>query len=99
MKLKNVIKASISKADSFQAGNIQYFLEIWKRITSGKYIISTLSKYITSTLTSGKKLLHQGLVSHELTAYLSIFSQVKLNELWLYYQKHVNQIILNHTTL
>ena len=34
-------------------------------------------------------------MSHELTAYLSIFNQFKLNELWPYYQKHVNQIILN----
>ena len=38
-------------------------------------------------------------MSHELTAYLSIFNLFKLNELWLYYQKHVNQIILNRTTL
>ena len=46
-----------------------------------------------------QKLLH-GLVSHELTAYLSIFNLFKLNnELWPYYQKHVNQIILNCTTL
>ena len=41
----------------------------------------------------------QGLVSHELIAYLSIFNLFKLNELWPYYQKHVNQIILNRTTL
>ena len=41
----------------------------------------------------------QGLVSHELTVYLSIFNLFKLNELWPYYQKHVNQIILNRTTL
>ena len=41
----------------------------------------------------------QGLVSHKLTDYLSIFNLLKLNELWPYYQKHVNQIILNHTTL
>ena len=34
------------------------------------------------------------LVSHELTAYLSIFNQFKLNELWSYHQKHVNQISL-----
>ena len=47
----------------------------------------------------GSQKLHQGLVSHELTAYLSIFNLFKLNELWPYYQKHVNQIILNHTTL
>ena len=38
----------------------------------------------------------QGLVSHELTAYLSIFNLFKLNELWPYYQKHV---ILNCKTL
>ena len=41
----------------------------------------------------------QGFVSHELSAYLSIFNLIKLNELWPYYQKHVNQIILNRTTL
>ena len=39
MKLNNVIKTSISKADSFQAGNIKHFLENWKRITSDKYIL------------------------------------------------------------
>ena len=38
-------------------------------------------------------------LSHELTAYLSIFNQFKLNELLPYYQKFVNQIILNCTTL
>ena len=32
-------------------------------------------------------------------AYLSIFNLFKFNELWPYYQKHVNQIILNHITL
>ena len=32
-------------------------------------------------------------------SYLSIFNLFKLNELWPYYQKHVNQIILNSTTL
>ena len=46
------------------------------------------------TLTKNEKLL-QGFVSHELTAYLSIFNLFKLNELWPYYQKQVNQIILN----
>ena len=40
-----------------------------------------------------------GLMSHELTAYLSIFNLFKLNELWPYDQKHVNQIILNCTSL
>ena len=32
-------------------------------------------------------------------SYLSISNLFKLNELWLCYQKHVNQIILNHITL
>ena len=35
--------------------------------------------------------------THSLPFYF--FSQFKLNELWPYYQKHVNQIILNRTTL
>ena len=39
------------------------------------------------------------MVSCELKAYLSIFKLFKLNELWPYYQKHVNQTILNCTTL
>ena len=39
MKLKNVIKTSISKADNFQVGNIKSFLDNWKCITSGKYIL------------------------------------------------------------
>ena len=47
----------------------------------------------------GSQKLLQGLVSHELTAYLSIFNLFKLNGLWPYYQKHVNQIILNRTSL
>ena len=47
----------------------------------------------------GSQELLQGLISHELTAYLSIFNLFKPNELWPYYQKHVNQIILNRTTL
>ena len=33
-------------------------------------------------------------MSRVITAYLSIFNLFKLNELWPYYQKHVNQIIL-----
>ena len=41
--------------------------------------------------------LFQGLVPHKLRAYLSIFSLFNLNELWPYYWKHVNQIILNIT--
>ena len=38
-------------------------------------------------------------MSYELKAYLSIFNQFKVNELWPYYQKHVNQIILNSAAL
>ena len=36
---------------------------------------------------------------HELTDYLSIFTLFKLYELWPYYQKHENQIVLNRVTL
>ena len=39
MKLKNVIKASISKADSFQAYITKYFLGNWKRINSDNYFL------------------------------------------------------------
>ena len=49
-------------------------------------------------VSESQKLL-QGLVSHELTAYLSIFKLSYLNELWSYYQKNENQIISNHITL
>ena len=45
-----------------------------------------------------KKLL-QGWVSHELTAYFCILNLLKLNELWSFYQNHINQIVLNHITL
>ena len=47
----------------------------------------------------GSQKLLQGLVSHELTTYISIFNLFKLSELWPYYQKYVNQIILNNITL
>ena len=46
-----------------------------------------------------QKLLQVVMVSHELTAYLSVFNLFLTNELWPYYQKDVNQITLNHTTL
>ena len=58
----------------------------------------TTDEFSLSVRTTKKKLA-QGLVSHEFAAYLSIFNQFKLNELWTYYQKHINQIILNRTIL
>ena len=45
-----------------------------------------------------KKLLYR-LLSHELTAYLSIFNLFKLNELWPYYQKRVYKTISNRIIL
>ena len=45
-----------------------------------------------------KKIL-QGLVSHELAAFLSIFNLFKLDELCPYYGKYLNQVILNSITL
>ena len=47
----------------------------------------------------GSQKLLQGLVPYELTAYVSVFNLFKIPELWPNYQKHVNQIILNGTTL
>ena len=37
-------------------------------------------------------------MSHELTAYLSIFNLFKVNELWPYYQKHVDQLWISPWT-
>ena len=45
-----------------------------------------------------RKLL-QGLVSHELKGYLSVFNYFYFNKLLPYYQKDANQITLNHKTL
>ena len=59
----------------------------------GCYLLQTMSSQ------KGSQKLLQGLVSHELTAYLSIFNLSELNELWPYYQKNVNQIILNRIIL
>ena len=68
---------------------------------ASQWITGKVAKQIVTTdefSVKSQKLL-QGLVSHELPAYLSIFNLFKLNELWPHYQKHVNQIILNRTTL
>ena len=43
----------------------------------------------------GSQKLIQGLVFHELTAYLSVFNLFYLNQLWPYYQKDVNHITIN----
>ena len=69
--------------------------------SSGDSISEVLGCHLLGQMSSqwGSQKLLQGLVSHELTTYLSVFHLFKLNELWTYYQKHVNQIILNHTTL
>ena len=58
-----------------------------------------MSFVVTDELSVRVTKILQGLVSHEITAYLSIFNQFKLNELWPNDQKHVNQIILNRTTV
>ena len=82
-----------------------YFQSAWKSIptaiSGGVYISEVPECHLLRQVSSqwGSQKLLQGLASHELTAYLSIFNQFKLNELWPYYQKHVNQIILNRTTL
>ena len=55
-----------------------------------------LSFVTTDEFSVSVRKINQGLVSHELTAYLSIFNLFELSELWPYYQKHV---ILNRTAL
>ena len=47
----------------------------------------------------GSQKLLQGLVSHELTAYLSDLDFFLNSRKWLYYRKYINQTTLNHTTL
>ena len=66
---------------------VRIFLRSWSVICYDKLVLS-----------EGHNKLLQRLVSHELTAYFSIFNIFKLSELWSY-QKYVNQIILNRTTL
>ena len=79
----------------FAHGNesLELFLVVWIFLRSLGVIC-----YDDEFLVGSQKLL-QGLMSHELTAYRSIFNLFKLNELWPYYQNHVNQIILNRKTL
>ena len=47
----------------------------------------------------GLQELLQGLMSPELTVYLSVFDLFLSSELWPYYQKDVNQTTLNHKIL
>ena len=68
--------------------SLQLFPVVWIFLRSLGVIC-----YNRWVLSEGQKLLQ------ELTACISIFNQFTLNELWPYYQKHVNQIILNCTTL
>ena len=70
--------------------SLHLFLVMWLFLRSLDVIC-----YDSCILSEGHKSYFQGLVSHELTAYLSIFNLFKLNELWPYYQKHVNQMVLN----
>ena len=80
----------------FPHGNasLHLFLAVWIILTSLGVIC-----YDRWVLNGVDKKLLQGLVSHELTAYLSIFNLFKLSELWPYYHNHVNQIILNRINL
>ena len=49
-------------------------------------------------ISEGHKNYFKGLLPHRLAIYLLMFNLFKLNELSVYYQKHVNQIILNCIT-
>ena len=90
--LKNKILKNKLFSAMFAHGNVflQLFLVMWIFLRSlsvicySRWVLRVRVTKITSSI----------LVSHELTAYLSIFN---LSKLWPYYQKHVNQIILNYT--
>ena len=90
--LKNKILKNKLFSAMFAHGNafLQLFLVMWIFLRSlsvicySRWVLRVRVTKITSSI----------LVSHELTAYLSIFN---LSKLWPYYQKHVNQIILNYT--
>ena len=90
--LKNKILKNKLFSAMFAHGNafLQLFLVMWILLRSlsvicySRWVLRVRVTKITSSI----------LVSHELTAYLSIFN---LSKLWPYYQKHVNQIILNYT--
>ena len=92
--LKNKILKNKLFSAMFAHGNafLQLFLVMWIFLRSlsvicySRWVLRVRVTKITSSI----------LVSHELTAYLSIFN---LSKLWSYYQKHVNQIILNYTIL
>ena len=90
--LKNKILKNKLFSAMFAHGNafLQLFLVMWIFLRSlsvicySRWVLRVRVTKITSSI----------LVSHELTAYLSIFN---LSKLWPYYQKHVNQIILNYS--
>ena len=90
--LKNKILKNKLFSAMFAHGNafLQLFLVMWIFLRSlsvicySRWVLRVRVTKITSSI----------LVSHELTAYLSIFN---LSKLWPHYQKHVNQIILNYT--
>ena len=88
-----------------KAGITNNLLSVFSSFLTGRSYRNLVNSYTSdwaSTNTGvpqglGSQKLFQGLVSHELTAYLFL-TYFTLNELWSYYQKHVNQIILTHTT-
>ena len=79
---------------AYGSASVQLFPVEWIFLSSLGVIC-----YDRWVLSEGHKKLLEGLVSHNRTAYLSIFDQIKYNELWPYYQKDVNLIVLNRTTL
>ena len=58
-----------------------------------------MSFFTTDAFSVGLQELLQGLMSPELTVYLSVFDLFLSSELWPYYQKDVNQTTLNHKIL
>ena len=70
------------------------FLVVWIFVRSLGVIC-----YNQLVLYEFRKKILQGLVSHELVAFLSIFNLFELDELRPCYEKYLNQVILNSITL
>ena len=76
-------------------GNTGASLTSWGEGASLALVGHPSSDGVTIKVLYGVNVLHLP-ASHPIFSY---WLKLNLEELWLYYQKHVNQIILNHTTL
>ena len=87
-----IVSFTFQPIPSLEINNLQVYLDIFL-VLNIHYLKLSSGGFTTLVLIISR------IGSHELTAYLTVFNLYKLSELWPYYQKHVNQITLNHTTL